>query len=530
MNNESISIISLNQDYDLSSNENMKRRINDDVIEIMPEEKLPCPQNRSHQHDTGEKYLGYLGSLEFENGNDEVEDSSKERIDSNSTNQENEIYSKLSNIIRPIVQLIGIIAACILCVVPWISIPRTNSILYQSWWMEICLPLACVSFLNAAGEFLNIKVWTKERSINSVKVLFKLFLSLIIPFLLVYISCYMIWTVQLGNNHPMPYLGLTSTLPIRMIFVIELWIILPSDALVKQTFRKKLRMYMAYFTWFVTMIVQNEMLSYLFDNIQSDWQFSVPFVIAACREFDHNMRSRMINKMMGDLDESAIALLTITVNTFYGIFVAIRLVGATWDTVFCFVAIDFLIHLKITYQVIKHHEKIAIEENENANSKRTIFAIQLVVSELTEALIPIVYATCMMLAIYGPNSSILANVGSTYWGEKIERIGPLLYPLAFLILFDTVSMIVTSVVLWKVSNINMLQEFHDGINKYWLFLVIKVGVSMSGYFAFTDINFGMDSSGSYDWITPEGRLNLICNSTDLPDEEKLMLLEDAILN
>ena len=52
---------------------------------------------------------------------------------------------------------------------------------------------------------------------------------------------------------------------------------------------------------------------------------------------------------------------------------------------------------------------------------------------------------------------------------------------------------------------------------------------MSGYFAFADINVGMDSTGSYDWITPEGRLNLINNSIDLTDEEKLMLLEDVIL-
>ena len=256
MNDESISVISLNQVYDLSSDENMKRRIKEDDIEILPQEKLPCPQNNSLQHDTVNKHLGYVGSPEIKSGHDEVnKDSSKERIDSNSTNQENEIYSKLRNIIRPIVLSIGIIAACILCAVPWTSIPRTNSILYQSWWMEICFPTACVIFLNAAGELLNLTVWTKERSIDSAKVLFKLFLALIIPFLLLYVSCYMIWTVHFGHNHPMPYLALSTTLPIRIIFIIELWIILPSEALEKVTFRKKLRTYMAYFAWYVTMIL-----------------------------------------------------------------------------------------------------------------------------------------------------------------------------------------------------------------------------------------------------------------------------------
>ena len=525
MNNQTISIISLDHVYESSSNENKNRRMKKDDVDITLKEKLPCPQNISHQHDNVEINFGYDGSQEFENGNDEVEDSSERRMNSKPPNQENEIYSKLRKIIRSVVLSIGIIAACILCVVPWTTIPRTNSILYQSWWMEMCLPSACYYFLNATAELLNLKVWTKERSINSVKVLLKLFLALLIPFLLLDVSCYMIWTVYFGLNHPMPQLGLAVNFPTKIIFIIELWIVLPSDALLKQNFRKKLQTYMVYFAWFVTMIAQNEILSYLFHNISSDWQFLVPFLIAACREFDQYMRSRMINKMMGGMDESATALLTITVNTMYGIFVAVRLAGATWDTVLCVVAIDFFIHLAITYQVIKHHEKVAIEENGQTNSKRDIYTAQLVVSELTEALVPIVYATCMMLAIYGPNSSILANVGSTYWGKKVESIGPLLYSMAILFLFDTVSMLVTSVVLWKVSNINMLQQFNDGINKYWLFLVIKVGLSMSGYFAFTDINAGMDSSGSYDWITPEGRLNLIYNSTDLSEEEKLMLLE-----
>ena len=135
----------------------------------------------------------------------------------------------------------------------------------------------------------------------------------------------------------------------------------------------------------------------------------------------------------------------------------------------------------------------------------------------------------MALAISGPNSSMLANVGSTYWGEKIENIGPLLSSMAILFVFDIISVIVTSIVLWKVANINMLHEFRDGINRYWLFFIIKLGQLLTGYFGTSDINFGMDSSGKFDWITPEGRQILIYNSTDLTNDEKLMLMTDTTL-
>ena len=98
-----------------------------------------------------------------------------------------------------------------------------------------------------------------------------------------------------------------------------------------------------------------------------------------------------------------------------------------------------------------------------------------------------------------------------------------------LFVFDIISVIVTSIVLWKVANINMLQEFRDGIDKYWLFFIIKLGQLLTGYFGTSDINFGMDSSGNFDWITPEGRQILIYNSTDLTNEEKILLMADTNL-
>ena len=121
----------------------------------------------------------------------------------------------------------------------------------------------------------------------------------------------------------------------------------------------------------------------------------------------------------------------------------------------------------------------------------------------------------MWLAVVGPNYSILANVGSEYWGEKIVDIGPLLTSMVVLFAFDIISIIVTSFVLWKFANINMLQEFCDAIDKYWFFFIIKLGRLLSGYFALSDINFGMDSTGKFDWADSEGRQSLMYNSTDL---------------
>ena len=462
-------------------------------------------------------------------GDEDAGDSSEKRIDIKEKTPEKDGYSMLRDSSRAVVISVGIIAACILCSVPSTTIPRTNSILYQKWWMEMILTAANVLFLDAASRLLNLAVWTKERSIKSVKVLLKVFfLAYIIPYLLFYVSSYIVWSVHFGFNHPMPYLGLVI-LPIQMAGAAELWILLPSEALGKQQFRRKLKMYMAYCAWTWVMTVQNEILSYCFANFSTDLQFLVAFMIATCREFDFFIRSSLIDKMMGVQDESATALLTITINCSYGSFVARRLEGASLATICCIVAIDFFIHLKNTYRVINEHRRVNIEEEENASLRRARYITQLVVSELTEGFIPITYGTCMVLAIYGPNSRILANVGSIYWGEVIEDIGSLLFSMGILFVFDLLSVLVTSVVLWKVASINMFQEFRDGIDKYCLFLMIKLGTQFASYFALSDINLGMDSTGNFDWITPEGRRSLIYNSTDLTDEEKMTLLTDTNL-
>lgn len=273
-------------------------------------------------------------------------------------------------------------------------------------------------------------------------------------------------------------------------------------------------MYMVYFMISLYTVVQNEVISYCFENFPSDLQFLVIFMIKACRELEFFTKSKLMEKMIGDQKEQEITLLTITLNGHYGLFIAIRLTGANLTTICCILAIDFFFHLKATYEVIKEHRKVVIEETEHANSRKSIYTTQLVVSELMEGFIPITYGVCMVMAYYGPNATMLTNIGSTYWGEKIADIDHVLVPMAGLLLFDTISVVVTSFVLWKVANLKMLQEFRNSLDKYWLFFLIKLGKSMSKHFALTDINFGMDITGNFDWITPEGRLSLIYNSTE----------------
>ena len=519
MTADSVSIISI---HDLSQSEEIKRSNEEDGIYTLPRENREANTDQN-----GPEIIDENNSIQSECRDDE-EDSEQPIVVLNEHNHGKEVYSILKDMLHIIIVSIAIIAASIVCSIPWTTIPRTNSIIYQSRWMEILLPLASVWLLTAATDVMNLAVWTKEKSMMSMNVFLRMFLAYFIPVTLLYVSCYMIWCMYFGFYHPMPYLGLMGLL-IWFTFQGELWIILPSDILEKEGFRRKLLWYFVYFTTTIGSTILMEIVSYVFVNFPSDLQFLLIFIFAACREFDFFLRSKCVDKMMGNQDESAATLLTVTVNGMYGLFIAIRLPGANLTTVCCVLAIDFLVHLKISHQVIKEHRKVAIEQTEQESTKMSIYTSQLVVSELMEGFVPIIYGAVMAMAYFGPNSNMFANIGSIYWGEKIEDIGSVFVTMAVLFAFDTMSVIVTSFFLWKATNLNLLQEICNVLDKYWLFFILKLGYSMSTYFANTDINFGMDTTGNFDWIIPEGRFHLIYNSSELTEEEKMVLLPNFTL-
>ena len=93
---------------------------------------------------------------------------------------------------------------------------------------------------------------------------------------------------------------------------------------------------------------------------------------------------------------------------------------------------------------------------------------------------------------------------------------------------DILSVIVNSQILSTLTDVSLDNEFCRVMQRYWTFMAVKVAAHGCAYFASKDINLGIDSSGEWAWITQEGRLQLINNSTDILEEEKAILLsQDA---
>ena len=129
------------------------------------------------------------------------------------------------------------------------------------------------------------------------------------------------------------------------------WYNLPSQLIAKEGFRRKLRIFLATVLWTIIVVLLIELLDTLFNELPLSYQFFVAFMVAACRELDKRVMSKLVNEMTENQDENAEALVTIIISSYYSFFIAVRLTEATALTIFCFLFIDSALHTKLTYQV-----------------------------------------------------------------------------------------------------------------------------------------------------------------------------------
>ena len=247
-------------------------------------------------------------------------------------------------------------------------------------------------------------------------------------------------------------------------------------------------------------------------------------MFAAFRELDKQVQSTLVTWMMGNQDEPAAALVTINVSSRWSLFIAIRLVGAEFATLCCTAAIDFVLHMRQTYKCIKECRKVNAEAIRNENKDMSVNIIKLILAELIEGFVPIIYGANMAIAYFGPNAHIFSNVGNTYWSSKMEDLRHFFLVMFWLFAIDTLSAFVNSIFLSKMVKVNMLHEFCRVGQKYWFFMAVKLAFNMVLYWPANDINRGLDTTRNFQWISDEGWMDLVNRSNDLTTEEKARLV------
>lgn len=232
--------------------------------------------------------------------------------------------------------------------------------------------------------------------------------------------------------------------------------------------------------------------------------------------------------------------------------------GAETETVISILAVDLLMQLWMTLQIIKMKPKITemqreeVEENreeyaqgkddtaiqkqerekegynlgkEELNDKSIKTIKKLVLAEIVEGVVPLAYTIGFLMAYFGPNAYLTGNVLLDVWAYKpVDDINGLLRIQILFCGVDLLSVILNHFVLLKFANVNLIQAICKMIQDYWVVLSIYLVNVVVSFFTRNDVNCAMDLTLKLEWITRDGRLDLIYNATDLTDYEKNILL------
>ena len=98
----------------------------------------------------------------------------------------------------------SILCCCGLAMSMMTLIPRHNSILDPSYWFEVNITTSTAYFMMTAMIVLDFWILFGRKSFVYVRFFLKNYLATFLTWIIYFCFSYIIWTIVLGYNHPMP--------------------------------------------------------------------------------------------------------------------------------------------------------------------------------------------------------------------------------------------------------------------------------------------------------------------------------------
>ena len=419
-----------------------------------------------------------------------------------------------------------ILGACALALSIQTLIPRHNSIIYQNYWYEVNVPVTINLFLNEVNTILILFMFTQKQSLLSIWLFLKLYFWSLLSWNVVYCACYIFWTIYLGYSHPMPFLGYFASVLTMIVRLAGLWFLLPQDLLADEIDRSKLKYFTIFSLCLVSGVTWKSMLTVIFTNLPDLFQWTFAFMVPAVKKLQVWFYSKFMNRIVDKDNEIGDVWLSMVINIQFAMYVLNWIRRAQLSTAVCMALVESLLHIRMSHQIAKQKKRVVLDPTDETSLIKNKSIVNLVMVETCEGLVPLVHVICFAMAYYGPNSSLIGNVGNNYWGyEKVDDPRQVFLVSFAMLTMTLVALLVNAIWLWIVAKIDIFQEFSRIFKNYWFFMAIGFANRFFVHFFANDINFGMDRTLRFEWITEEGKFQFIQNSTELTNEEKAFLLQ-----
>ena len=362
---------------------------------------------------------------------------------------------------------------CILASAPFTLIPQHNAIKYPKYWYETNIAVYFSFFLtNTIYDLMECRFLFEIKSFVSLKSFllnYGLFSALGISFTALSYAIFVFW---MEFDPPIPWtaaIGFLIYVPSRLF----IWLPLPHKERDKPEISRKFKVYMfnkiisAYF-------IESLYLGFtsMFQRVPSDNQWILAFFLPVLRSIRSRLNRTILCKAFDKNKATSMELIRTNVEHTFYISVALA-TTATNMSAYVILAVDFSLNIWSAIKIVKIHRKIKPTSIINSNIGDSINAelVELSLIEIIELLAPSVYISTLVVALYGPNSTILGNYGNGYWTfEAIDHVEKFLCVASKLVLIDFLSGIIGGLILWKYCSINFLREVCRQMQRFWVLI------------------------------------------------------------
>ena len=357
-------------------------------------------------------------------------------------------------------------------------IPRSNILTRPDSWYEIISPFVFSGILCAAFVAIRAEAIFNPFDTKTLIVVAKLSISFVITATAMIFGIHLIWSTILGYFEPFPFKCPLIVYLGYFAFVMTLLNVIPSQKRKIPKFRKQYKAYVYYLLWSVLIVaIQLILLSKLFDSVPLDLQWLLAFVVQINKAFNERIIDILMAKAaIPEKTIDAKFIGKITNNIAYSFWLAITLATtATEVTAHVLLGINFAINLKLCSRVLNFGKTVS-STNSYAKTKasvRRLAITELILNESIDIMAAIIFLGSFTMAYFGPNYSIIGNVGCSIWTfKKIDYLPDLFQPVVQMALFDFGSVVLVGSLLWNYCGINVFHEYCKAMKKYWIFLAI----------------------------------------------------------
>jgi hypothetical protein len=279
---------------------------------------------------------------------------------------------------------------------------------------------------------------------------------------------------------------------------VTLWYSFPNEWRQHQGFRKRLKFAILTSLYTCLVVVQYNMIATLFITFPGPYQWVAALFLPLVREFNVWAETKLACKASGGNETCQRIACNQDVLVAHLVFVSYAvssILNFTASTVL--IGTDFLINVLICLKLIYLHYNDGL----GIRTKKIELLQALLLNEMVEAMVPLCYFVCFMMAYYGPNSEVIGNILNSYWQfSAVDDIGETVAYLCMFFFVDLLSLVICTILLQIFCQIKLYDVFLVLQNEFgWLFNVALV-ININGYFAFNLIAAANDLTLRFEWL------------------------------